>query len=529
NKQDLFFRFVTGPVASQLLNKPIEHGTGIAWRTVERKESIINNFNLKLTTWNSTFDDDTGFVTRAMLTAPLIARGEVIGVIEIINKHSGLPFNDADVEIIEAFAAQAAIAIENARLYTQTDEALSARVEELSIMQNIDRELNTTLNIEKAMQVTLDHAMIRAHADAIFIGSLIELEDKIIVIACEGYKNHTVIENQAEISLHLYPHISRIISTRIAESVLVNGNDESALAGGKRQTIIPILRENIPVAVLVLESYSDIPLLEDILHFLTRLVDHASISIYNAELYTQVQEANLAKSEFVSFVSHELKNPMTSIKGYTDLLLTGTVGEVTDRQKSFLHTVSSSVSRMDMLVSDLSDISRIEAGQLFLDFSKFNLKDSMDEVLLSQSTMLKAKNQQVILTLSKTLPNIWGDRFRVVQILTNLISNANKYSPIDANIFFTADISPNIWDENGTPMVVHLRVMDSGMGITPEDEKKIFTKFFRTESAKISGAPGTGLGLNITRNLVEMQGGRIWFESDVGKGTTFHVTLPVAD
>ncbi len=529
NKQDLFFRFVTGPVASQLLNKPIEHGTGIAWRTVEKKESIINNFNLKLTTWNSTFDKDTGFTTRAMLTAPLIAQGEVIGVIEIINKRSGLPFNDADAEIIEAFAAQAAIAIENARLYTQTDEALSARVEELSIMQNIDRELNTTLDIEKAMQVTLDHAMLRAHTDAAFIGSLIKLEDKIRVMACEGYEDQPVIEKQADIFLHRYPHITRIISTRIAESFLVEGNDESILPGAKRQTIIPILRENMPVAVLVLENHSDKPLHEDMLHFLTRLVDHASISIYNAELYAQVQEVNLAKSEFVSFVSHELKNPMTSIKGYTDLLLTGAVGEVTDPQKNFLQTVSSNVSRMDMLVSDLSDISRIEAGRLILDFSKFNLMDSVDEVIRSQSTMLKEKNQQVILTIPKTLPHIWGDRFRVVQVLTNLISNANKYSPTGTNIFFTADISQNIWDENGAPMVVHIRIKDSGMGISPEDEKKIFTKFFRTFSAMVSDAPGTGLGLNITKKLVEMQGGQIWFESDIEKGTTFHVTLPVAD
>ncbi|MCD4753842.1 MAG: GAF domain-containing protein [Anaerolineaceae bacterium] len=529
NKHDLFFRFVTGPVASQLLNKPIEHGTGIAWRTVEKKESIINNFNLKLTTWNSTFDKDTGFTTRAMLTAPLIARGEVIGVIEIINKRSGLPFNDTDAEIIEAFAAQAAIAIENARLYTQTDEALSARVEELSIMQNIDRELNTTLDIEKAMQITLDHAMLRANADAAFIGSLVELEDKIIVMACDGYEDNTVVEKQADISIHRYPHINRIISTRIAESILVEGNAESILPGAKRQTIIPILRKNIPVAVLVLETHSDKPLHEDMLHFLTRLVDHASISIYNAELYAQVQEANLAKSDFVSFVSHVLKNPMTSIKGYTDLLLTGAVGEVTDPQKNFLQTVSSNVSRMDMLVSDLSDISRIEAGRLILDFSKFNLMDSVDEVIRSQSTMLKEKKQQVILTIPKTLPHIWGDRFRVVQVLTNLISNANKYSPTGTNIFFTADISQNIWDKNGAPMVVHIRIKDSGMGISPEDEKKIFTKFFRTFSAMVSDAPGTGLGLNITKKLVEMQGGQIWFESDIEKGTTFHITLPIAD
>jgi signal transduction histidine kinase len=271
------------------------------------------------------------------------------------------------------------------------------------------------------------------------------------------------------------------------------------------------------------------PIDEETIEFLIRLSDHASIAIANADLYSQVQSANIAKSEFVSFVSHELKNPMTSIKGYTDLLLAKAVGPVTEAQDNFLNTIRSNVERMNVLVSDLSDVSRIEAGRLRLDFAKLDLKKLMDEVIRSQSTMIERKEQELVLDIEENLPPIWADRYRVVQIITNLVSNANKYTAQNGIVTFTAEQSPNIWDAEGAPNVVHIAVKDNGMGISAEDQAMIFQKFFRTESAKSSDMPGTGLGLNITKNLVEMQGGMIWFESTLGEGTTFHVTFPVAD
>ncbi len=319
------------------------------------------------------------------------------------------------------------------------------------------------------------------------------------------------------------------IETGKSTSVVIHQKDNSVLAGGNRQTIIPITRENTPIGVLVLESYSDDPIPDSTMDFLNRLCDHASIAIANAELYAQVQNANVAKSEFVSFVSHELKNPMTSIKGYTDLLIAQAVGPVTDAQGNFLNTIRSNVERMNVLVSDLSDESRIEAGRMRLDFQELDLQILLDDVVRSQTGMIEKKEQTIIINMEEDLPHIWADRFRVVQILANLISNANKYTPERGEITFSAEASPNIWDTDGAPKVVHIAVKDTGMGISEEDQRKIFQKFFRTESAKSSDAPGTGLGLNITKNLTEMQGGQIWFESEVGKGTVFHVTFPVAD
>ena len=127
------------------------------------------------------------------------------------------------------------------------------------------------------------------------------------------------------------------------------------------------------------------------------------------------------------------------------------------------------------------------------------------------------------------LGGIWADRTRIEQILTNLVSNAHKYTPEAGVITIAAEPSGNVWDTQGPPNVLHIWVKDNGLGMTPEDQKKVFQKYFRSEDDQARKSPGTGLGLNITRSLVEMQGGRIWFESEFRKGTTFHFTVPVSE
>ncbi|MCL4823258.1 MAG: GAF domain-containing sensor histidine kinase, partial [Anaerolineales bacterium] len=263
--------------------------------------------------------------------------------------------------------------------------------------------------------------------------------------------------------------------------------------------------------------------------FLNRLSDHAAIAIANAQLYNEVQAANEAKSEFVSFVAHELKNPMTSIKGYTELLAGGKVGAINDMQSNFLGTIRSNVERMSTLVSDLNDNSKIEAGRLRLDFRAVDAAEVVDEIVRSTRRQIEDKKQTITVNLPAGLPPVWADRTRIGQVLTNLVSNAHKYTPEEGRIVISGELTSNQWDPEGAASVIHLWVRDSGIGISAEDQVKIFQKFFRSEDQKAREAPGTGLGLNITKNLVEMQGGRIWFESEFRKGTTFHFTIPVAE
>jgi signal transduction histidine kinase len=198
-------------------------------------------------------------------------------------------------------------------------------------------------------------------------------------------------------------------------------------------------------------------------------------------------------------------------------------------QSNFLNTIRSNVERMSTLVSDLNDNSKIEAGRLRLDFKAIEVGELLDEVIRSTKRQLEDKKQGLNLLTAASLPKVWADRTRVGQVLTNLVSNANKYTPEGGEIAVGAEASANQWDAEGAAQVVHVWVKDNGIGINFEDQQKIFQKFFRSEDSKAREAPGTGLGLNITKSLIEMQGGRIWFESEFRKGTTFHFTVPVAE
>jgi signal transduction histidine kinase len=198
-------------------------------------------------------------------------------------------------------------------------------------------------------------------------------------------------------------------------------------------------------------------------------------------------------------------------------------------QANFLSTIRSNVERMSALVSDLNDNAKIEAGRLRLDYKPVDVADVIDDVIRSTSRQIEDKKQTIELRLAPNLPHVWADRIRVGQVLTNLVSNAHKYTPEGGNIIVGAEAASNQWDPEGAKQVVHIWVRDNGIGITIEDQAKIFQKFFRSDDSKAREAPGTGLGLNITKSLVEMQGGRIWFDSEFRKGTTFHFTIPVAE
>jgi signal transduction histidine kinase len=184
---------------------------------------------------------------------------------------------------------------------------------------------------------------------------------------------------------------------------------------------------------------------------------------------------------------------------------------------------------MTTIVGDLADISRIESGHLRLEFNAVEIPSVVQEVIRAQQSSVDDKEQKLEIQIPGDLPPVWGDRTRLVQILVNLVSNANKYTPEGGTIIIEAERTANYWDPDGATEVIRVAVRDTGLGMTPEDQAKIFTKFFRSGDPKAREAPGTGLGLNITRNLVELQEGKIWFESEYGKGTTFHFTIPIVD
>jgi signal transduction histidine kinase len=526
---DMVFEVATGPVGAELVGKRLPPGTGLVGKTAETRQPVIVNDVRRAKDWFANTDKDTGFHTSDLLVVPMIFKDRVSGVIEVINRKDGLPFTTDDQELLIAFSSQAAVALDNARLYTQTDQSLAERVEELSVMQRIDRELNASLDVSRAMRITLEWAMRQSKANAGLVGMI---EDKgVRIMANQGYTSELAPYMESYLPEELPTLVASIETGQpqfLTNPISGNGKKPTLLKDAVSQVIIPIRRESTVIGLLLLESTQVENISEETMGFLSRLTDHAAIAIANARLYTEVQEANLAKSDFISFVSHELKTPMTSIKGFTDLLAAGVVGPINDAQTNFLTTIRSNVDRMATLVSDLTDVSRIEAGRLRLDFSAILVSEIVEEVARSTRAQIEDKRQKLIITIPPDLPPMWGDRTRLIQILTNLVSNAYKYTQTEGEICISAECTENVWDE-GSPKVIHLSVKDTGYGITPENQKKIFQKFYRADDQKVRDAPGTGLGLNITKQLVELQGGMIWFESVFRVGTTFHIIIPIAE
>jgi signal transduction histidine kinase len=231
-----------------------------------------------------------------------------------------------------------------------------------------------------------------------------------------------------------------------------------------------------------------------------------------------IQEANRLKTEFVSMVSHELRTPLTSIQGYAELLLEDE--QIAEEQRESLTLVKKNADRLLGLINDLLDLSRMEAGRVDLHRTSLDLARLIPEVAGSLRPLIEAKRQRLRLDLGEALPAVWADQDRVTQILTNLISNAHKYTLVEGSITVAARRNDGF---------VRVDVSDTGIGLSPEDQAQLFTKFFRAHDRSPQAGRGTGLGLAITRLLVELHGGRITVASAPGQGSTFSFSLPALE
>ncbi len=235
---------------------------------------------------------------------------------------------------------------------------------------------------------------------------------------------------------------------------------------------------------------------------------------------TRDVEVERMKNEFISSVSHELRTPLTSIKGYVDLILMGSAGNLTDAQKNFLEVVRSNANRLVELINDILDISRMETGRLQLELTEVALDELLKGVATSMQAQFEQKEMQLHLEIADELPSIRADERRVLQIVNNLVSNAWKYTPAGGEVWLRA------FDRGDG--FVQIEVQDTGVGIKEEDLPKLFGRFVRLDNPMRDEVGGTGLGLAITKSLVELHHGRIWVESEYGKGSTFFVALPIS-
>lgn len=238
------------------------------------------------------------------------------------------------------------------------------------------------------------------------------------------------------------------------------------------------------------------------------------------ETIEQLEQARQEKAAFVSTVAHELRIPMTSIMGYTDLLKKGAIGEVNAQQLDFLTVIRENVGRMAKLVADLSDIYKAESGRLHLDIETVSLREAVDRGLEQAASYLNGRSEGAAVLVPEDLPAVRADTSRLAQIVAYLVENAALYSGPDQPITVRAEL-----DAGGE--FVRLMVGDEGIGVQEEDQTHIFTQFFRSEVEEVRAHKGWGLSLSLVKSLAELSGGKAGFETEQGLGSTFWVALPM--
>jgi signal transduction histidine kinase len=286
---------------------------------------------------------------------------------------------------------------------------------------------------------------------------------------------------------------------------------------------VPLTNEDRVIGAFILSRVDVRPFSDRELALAETFADQASIAMQNVRLFNEIQEksaqlevANRHKSEFLANMSHELRTPLNAIIGFSEVLLQGIFGEMNAKQREYQEDVLTSGQHLLTLINDILDLSKIEAGRMELELTTFSLADALDSGLTIVRERAARHGIRMQAILASDIGTVEADERKVKQILYNLLTNAVKFTPDGGSV----DIAAR--RQNGQ---IEIEVKDTGIGIAPEDQTRIFEEF--RQVGRERSREGTGLGLTLTKRLVELHGGRIWLESEPGKGSTFTFSLPL--
>jgi signal transduction histidine kinase len=504
---DLQVRIARNLDQQTLTSADFEYSRTIASHVLDTGEAVVTTNAAE----DSRFAGQASIVSRALrsiMVAPLRARGRVIGIAYVENRIVAGLFGEEDLATLETLMAQASVAVDNAMLFNATDDELSRRLDELQQLRRVDLQLNETLDPDTAMQVALSWAVRLSGAER---GTIAFLEGRPSHLVNQ---HHYPAESETATSAFLdeqIPSSMAMLETHTAQ--VVNEGDSAYV-----QMLLPIIRDKDAIGVVMLEAPAETGFTDEQREIAERVVARSVVSIENARLYKRAQDADRAKSEFVGIVAHDLKAPMTSIGGYADLMLM-MQKDMDDRQREFLERITGTVKRMEMLVSDLADISRIESGQFFMNEVRTPVSKVVQAIRDTIMPQVDKRQHTFVEKVDDDLPDMYTDYYRLVQVLTNLLSNAYKYTPDGGTI--TLHVT-----RDGDS--VRYAVQDTGIGLPPEAVAKLGTKFWRAEDDYTRSQPGTGLGFAITASLVEQMGSQIEIDSEVGVGSIFSFSVALA-
>jgi len=470
---------------------------------------------------------------RSLLVVPMLKEGQLVGAIGIYRQEVR-PFSDKQVELVQNFAAQAVIAIENTRLLSElrqrTDdlsESLQQQTATADVLKVISRstfDLRTVLDTLLKSAAHLCEAdqgtITQRKGDAFFRSVAFGFSDAFL-----SYVKGTPVEAARNTGTGRALVEGRIIHIPDIQNDPEFDWPEAVKLGGFRTMLgVPMVREGVPVGVLTLTRKDVLPFTQKQIDLVATFADQAAIAIENVRLFEEIQdksrqleEASQHKSQFLANMSHELRTPMNAILGYTELILDGVYGDTSDRMRSTLERIQRNGRHLLGLINDVLDISKIEAGQLNLSIGDYSLKQVVHDVYSAVESLAANKHILLKLELAQGLPKGRGDERRLTQVLLNLVGNAIKFTD-QGEVVIAASAGDGSFK---------VAVRDTGPGIAPEDQNKIFEEFQQADNSITKTKGGTGLGLAIARRIMEMHGGKLWVESEVGHGATFTFMLPV--
>jgi GAF domain-containing protein len=470
---------------------------------------------------------------RAVLATPMLREGDAIGMLGFYKLKSGA-FSQKHVELIESFADQAVIAIENVRLFeevqTRTRE-LSQSVEELKALGDVSQAVNSTLDLEAVLTTIVAKAVELSGTEAGAIYTFEESRQEFRLRATYGMNEEMI---KAIADQHITVQDPRMgAATLQRRAVQVSDlrdqprtplNEIILHAGYRAVLVVPLLRPDRIVGGLVVRRKQPGEFPKSTVDLLETFADQSVVAIQNARLFREIEEksgelaeASKHKSQFLANMSHELRTPLNAILGYTELILDSIYGDPTEKMRTVLERLQANGKHLLGLINDVLDLSKIEAGQLTLSLDDYSLGDVVHGVVSAVEPLAAEKRLAFKAEVAPDLPTGRGDGRRLSQVLLNLVGNAIKFTD-KGEVAIRAAVA------NGAFTVA---VCDTGPGIPAADQAKIFEEFQQADSSITRKKGGTGLGLSIAKRIIEMHGGRIWVESEPGKGSTFCFTLPV--
>lgn len=473
---------------------------------------------------------------RVGLITPLRARDSTIGTLAI-GRLSDRPFTAQDLSLLTTVGQLVGVAIENAYLFARTQQ----QVQELSFLANLGARLNSARGVEETAEIALEAAcsLVKATQGALF---LLDAAHRTLQLSAHYHLPAQTVEwlqmQQLPLTTGLFQQVAE--QARVIEVLNATAEPRCQYAPGRtlrEVCYLPLQTGGRAIGILELEARLESERMRRILYTLgdmaavalerARLI--STLQRYSDELEAQVaartedlqralaraQEADRLKSVFLSMISHELRTPLAAIKGFASTLLQDDVEWDPATQREFLSIIERESDQLEGLISQLLDMSRLEAGMLNIEQVTCSLSEIVQGVASRLKVIASAHDLQVYIP--PDLPMIYADRQRVGQVLSNLVENAAKYAPPHTAIVISASA---VEDQ------VRVSVSDQGAGIPPELQERIFDHFFRANHR--DGRPGAGLGLAICRGIVEAHGGRIWVEGKPGQGSVFVFTLPIA-